>query len=88
MKFLPVLEKGDTFRAADGSERVVWKVVTILIDTEGQQHDDAKECPKAFAHDQLARSGWTLCFECGTELGPFNAFTSDLLDSERGGVSE
>jgi hypothetical protein len=82
MKFLPVLEKGDTFRAADGSERVVWKVVTILIDTEGQQHDDAKECPKAFAHDQLAASGWELCFSCGQELETFNALTSDCIRTE------
>ena len=85
MKFLPILEKGDPL----GNGKVVWKTVILYVDTEGQQHNDApKECPKAFAHDQLARSGWTLCFECGTELVPFNAFTSDLLDSERGGVSE
>ena len=78
MKFMPILEPGDSFVTSLG-ERVVWRVKVTYTDTEGQQHDDAKECPKAFAHDQLAHSGWTLCFECGTELIPFNALTSDLL---------
>ena len=84
MKFLPILEKGDSL----GNGKVVWKTVILYVDTEGQQHSDVEPCPKAFAHDQLARSGWTLCFECGTELVPFNAFTADCLNSERGGVSE
>ena len=80
MKFLPQLEKGDDLP----NGKVVWKVVLLYIDTEGVIHEDQpKECPKAFAHDQLARGGWTICFSCGTELVPSNAFTADLLDDDR-----
>ena len=81
MKFMPILEPGDSFVTSLG-ERVVWRVKVTYTDTEGQIHEDVeqpKECDKGFAHGLLADSGWELCFGCGTELNTFRAFTSDVI---------
>ena len=86
MKFLPILEKGDTFTTSTGLERTVWKAVIMYIDTEGVIHDDVeqpKDCVHGFAHELLADSGWEICFGCGTELNTFRPFTSDAIRTEK-----
>lgn len=86
MKFLPILQPGDTFKTSSGLERTVWRVNITYTDTEGQLHDDVeqpKDCDKGFAHELLAEAGWEICFGCGTEFSTFRAFTSDAIRTEK-----
>ena len=91
MKFLPILEKGDPI---GDTGKVVWKTVILYVDTEGQQHDDAPTICDHEGSEVVApwKSGVMNCPKCGVwfedEEPEFRAFTSDLLNSERGGMSE
>lgn len=77
MKFLPVLEPGDSFKTSEGKQRTCWKVVILYVDSEGQSHEDVepiepvadlKSCDQGYHDFQQNIMNSSGCFSCGVEF--------------------